>query len=353
MSANADSNEQPAIATAASSPSSPALAQRGAAPTDRSSPSTNPGRAKRILASWRLSGWNVPLHQLHAELTDLEIELKNSDWSISNEKKLQAACSYLDAAKKCDTPKEIDEAWMHLYRAREELVGTYDAAKIQTSAKTLSAEVDVYSELLGASRVRVIKDLLAGDFTSSAAPMARTKDIQDSEDLQLTERRERLKQAYWNRNRGLSETFLRLKVLRHFQWLLLGIGLLTLGATIPLVAIYAPDFDVPNWKAGAIPCILAALFGVVGAITSAAQRSTKMSGVTLIGELQALGASFSRVPIGAVAGLTIWLFSVAAVGDAAMNLNVADMLLAAFGAGFAERLIVQGARPETPNTGSR
>jgi hypothetical protein len=111
--------------------------------------------------------------------------------------------------------------------------------------------------------------------------------------------------------------------------------------------------DDPNWKASAIPCLLAALFGVVGAITSAAQRSTKMSGVTLIGELQALGASFSRVPIGAVAGLTVWLFSVAAVGDVAMNLNIADMLLAAFGAGFAERLIVQGARPERPDASSR
>jgi hypothetical protein len=286
-------------------------------------------------------------------LIDLEIELKNSERSVSNEKKLQAACSYLDAAKKCDTPKEIDEAWMHLYRAREELVGTYDAAKIQTSAKTLSAEVDVYSELLGASRVRVIKDLLAFDFTSSVPSTDRTKDIQDDEDSRLPERREGLKQAYWNRNRGLSETFLRLKVLRHFQWLLLAIGLPALIAAIALVAGYAADFDVPNWKAGAIPCILAALFGVVGAITSAAPRSTKMSGVTLIGELQAFGASFSRVPIGAVAGLTVWLFSVAAVGDVAMNLNIADMLLAAFGAGFAERLIVQGARPATPDASSR
>jgi hypothetical protein len=271
-------------------------------------------------------------------LIDLDIELKNSERSDANEKKLDAVCSYLDAAKKC-TPKEIDEAWMHLYRAREELVGTYDVAKIQTSARTLLAEVDVYSELLGASRVRVIKGLLAVDSPSSAPS--------------LTERRERLKQAYWNKNRGLSETFFRLKVLRYFQLLLFAIGFPTLIAAIALVAIYAPDFDVPNWKAGAIPCLLAALFGVVGAITSAAQRSTKMSGVTLIGELQVLAASFSRIPIGAVAGLTVWLFSVAAVGNAAMNLNVADMLLAAFGAGFAERLIVQGARPETPDASSR
>jgi hypothetical protein len=72
-----------------------------------------------------------------------------------------------------------------------------------------------------------------------------------------------------------------------------------------------------------------------------------MSAVTIADQEQMLAASFSRILIGAVAGLTVWLLSIASVGDSAIHLNIAEMLLAAFAAGFAERLAVQGVRSET------
>jgi ABC-type uncharacterized transport system permease subunit len=61
-------------------------------------------------------------------------------------------------------------------------------------------------------------------------------------------------------------------------------------------------------------------------------------------------ATWSRLPIGAAAGLTVWLFSVATV-QASADLNIANLLLAAFGAGFAERLIVQGSGPQALQPG--
>ncbi len=82
------------------------------------------------------------------------------------------------------------------------------------------------------------------------------------------------------------------------------------------------------------------LLGVLGATTSAAQRSTRITPERIPTQLGSAVASLSRVPIGAVAGLTVWLFSVATASGG--TIAAANMLLAAFGAGFAERLIVQG-----------
>jgi hypothetical protein len=67
---------------------------------------------------------------------------------------------------------------------------------------------------------------------------------------------------------------------------------------------------------------------------------------TIVTQAGAWIASISRVPIGAVAGIAVWLFTLAAVQGNTENLNVTDVFIAAFGAGFTERLSVQSARAQ-------
>jgi hypothetical protein len=71
---------------------------------------------------------------------------------------------------------------------------------------------------------------------------------------------------------------------------------------------------------------------------------------TIADQLGTWVATLSRIPIGAVAGLTVWIFSLAAIGDDVQHLGIANVLIAAFGAGFTERLAVQGARPQGEET---
>jgi hypothetical protein len=95
---------------------------------------------------------------------------------------------------------------------------------------------------------------------------------------------------------------------------------------------------------------MSSLLGVLGAIVSAGQRSTRMRPQTIADQLGTWVATLSRIPIGAVAGLTVWIFSLAAIGDDVQHLGIANVLIAAFGAGFTERLAVQGARPQGEET---
>jgi hypothetical protein len=152
------------------------------------------------------------------------------------------------------------------------------------------------------------------------------------------------------RNEGIANDYWRLAIVRHYQNLLLTIGIPTLIVVIALVAGYSgdiaggPEAGQSGWAGGPILCILSALLGVLGAVISAAKRSTGVLPEHVLEQLGSNVASLSRIPIGAVAGLTVWLFSIATAETS--NVNAANLLLAAFGAGFAERLIVQGQATE-------
>ena len=85
-------------------------------------------------------------------------------------------------------------------------------------------------------------------------------------------------------------------------------------------------------------CVCSVLIGALGAITSAAERSTVQPN-RIPTQLGSWLASVSRVPIGAIAGLTTWLSAEATM---TVDSRAATLLLLAFASGFAERLIVQG-----------
>ena len=79
--------------------------------------------------------------------------------------------------------------------------------------------------------------------------------------------------------------------------------------------------------------VAAVSMGVVGAVVSAAERSTKLPGGRIPTQLTSVVGSLSRIPIGAVAGLTVWLAAEATHGETAANPY--SVLVTAFAAGSA------------------
>jgi hypothetical protein len=143
----------------------------------------------------------------------------------------------------------------------------------------------------------------------------------------LARDREAVKEAARLYNEGITNGFLRLSLFRRHQHQLLLNGTLALLATLVVLTIAAGDLEAKGKVLGWQSCWLAILLGILGAITSAAQRATRVPQQRIRNELGAISASLSRVPIGAAAGLTVWLFSMATSDST--SLDAANMFLAA------------------------
>ena len=84
----------------------------------------------------------------------------------------------------------------------------------------------------------------------------------------------------------------------------------------------------------------AALVGSVGGTTSVLQRGRTMTALRIPERVVAYNGGLIRPFLGAVAGGTVWLGFKAGIAKPADHV-VAYLLLAAFGAGFAERLVLR------------
>jgi hypothetical protein len=223
--------------------------------------------------------------------------------------------------------KDIEGGWEHAYRAREQLARCLSDERLTAQAKALRAQVHD-KRLVSTWRQVAIEGLLDQICESPQPCLSRSE-------------REAYYEALHLRNQGVVNQYRRLRIVRHHQLLLALLGAPALIASMIILADSANQFADPRWKAGAYPCILAMLLGILGATASSAQRSTTAPSRKIAEMFASSIASLSRLPIGALAGLTVWLFTLGTVEDPA-HFNAANMLLAAFGAGFAERLIVQG-----------
>jgi hypothetical protein len=242
-------------------------------------------------------------------------------------RELSTAQAYLEAARG-SIRRDPDTGWQHAFHAREQIVRCLPDERILALAQTLRVEVRDKGKLTRWRRA-AIDDQLTDLRPDTALPLTPAQREAYAEALRL-------------RDQGLTNQYWRLRIVRHHQFLLMLFGGPVLAITIALFAFSADRFSDPVWQTGAYPCLLSVLLGMLGATVSAAQRSTTVPPQRITEQFASDIASFSRLPIGAVAGLTVWLFSVAAVQDMA-SFNAANMFLAAFGAGFAERLVVQGA----------
>jgi hypothetical protein len=275
------------------------------------------------------AGWRNPQKsRLRSELAHLEATLKERehDGDIRHRPALRRADAHLQYAKR-HWRRDSNAAWQHAFLALEQIVRTYPDERLVVWARTLRAELCESGRFTYWRQV-AIENLLKG------FPTAPTKCLNDRQ-------RETYFEALRLRDQSLINQYWRLSMVRHHQLILAAIGAPVLTATAVILARSALLLTRESWKMGATPCLLAVLFGILGAIVSAAQRFTTTPPHRIPEILGSDIASVSRIPIGAVAGLTLWLFSIASVRTAA-DLDVPNLFLAAFGAGFAERLIVQG-----------
>jgi hypothetical protein len=281
------------------------------------------GAFASMVAPWR----NPERARLGAEVKQLQnmVDTLNvEDWYGSEA--LESACGHLRSAYEACKVRDVDSGWAHAFRAREQLVRCFPDERLLALARTLRGEVREKGRM-APWRQQTIERLLK-DVCNSRSPLDHGLREQYYEALRL-------------RDQGLSNQYVRLRIVRHHQLLLGTLGAPALVAAIILLSVSAKNLTDRDWKSGASPCILAVLLGILGATVSAAQRSTTAPPHLIAEQFASNIASLSRLPIGAVGGLTAWLFTLGSVNDPA-NYNVANMLLAAFGAGFAERLIVQG-----------
>lgn len=245
----------------------------------------------------------------------------------------QAARVHLERARACARRRNgIDEGWQHVFAADEELICTFSYAEVLETARALDRETRSAAKISG-WRQEVIQAMLQ--------PILRDP-VSRSGERELRSARQILRCAAHLRNEGVSNRFWLLGIVRHHQLALIAIAIMALAPFIPMLVMWlATDTGAPlkSWHAP----LLAICSGVLGAVVSAAQRSTKIEGRSIPLQLGSYVASFSRIPLGAIAGLTAWLLalSTAAAGTSPQ----ASMLLAAFGAGFAERLVVENGSP--------
>jgi 8-oxo-dGTP pyrophosphatase MutT (NUDIX family) len=238
------------------------------------------------------------------------------DWLVAAERCLDAAESHLRA-------EEYDDGWALLHRAHEFEVQAFSRERCDAEASDVRLEAS--SKLTGWRRGAVL-ELLAVESWSKA-----------SDDM----RKVRLADALRIRHESFANEYRDVAILRRYQ------AILVLMAT-PVLAVLAAGFIVfvdqlgpsaplQRWwvAAGTI------LLGALGGITSALQRVTRQGPRTRVPlRLSALVGSLSRPVIGAIAGLTVYLGALA--GLLVPNDNpVPFALLAAFGSGFTERLVVR------------
>jgi 8-oxo-dGTP pyrophosphatase MutT (NUDIX family) len=276
------------------------------------------GRFERLVPALPTRG-NLRVAIERARIEQLNKNLHPSDkpdWLVASERCLDAAESHLDA-------EEYDDGWALLHRAHEFEVRAFSHEQCDAEASDLRLEAS--SKLTGWRREAVLKVLARDSWDKASDEM----------------RKVRLADAMRIRHESFANEYRDIIILRRYQ------AILVLMA-MPIVAVLAAGFIVfvdqvrPSaplqewWIAvGTI------LLGALGGITSALQRVTRQgprSRVPL--RLSALVSSLSRPVVGAIAGLTVYLGALA--GLLVPNDNpVPFVLLAAFGSGFTERLVVR------------
>jgi len=251
---------------------------------------------------------------------------------------LEAMSTYLTRAYEYARARRhntVQQGWAHAFGADEELIYTFNPQEIWLRACALDAEVQnaEWADKLATWRREAIRKVL---------PLILNKS-QTGESACQEADREILRFATHVRNVGILDWFWLLGSVRHHQFRLSLIGFSTIAVWTTLVFFWILGPDKAPVLAQWSTLALALCSGVLGAVVSAAERSTKIQGTSIIIQTTSYVASLSRIPIGAICGLTAWLLALATSAQGAMPL--ASLLLAAFGAGFTERLVIEKQNP--------
>lgn len=269
--------------------------------------------------------------EVEVRLVDNDQRLKSSDQSTKDH--ANVAQSHLERARACAKHcSTVDEGWQHVSAADLELIYTFTDREILETAPALDKETRGTAKI-SRWRQEAIQAMLQPILCDAGMP---------SEERGSRSRQQMLRCAMRLGNQGTSGWFWKLRIIRRHQIALVVIAFTVLAAFIPMLVMWfeaGTDASLKSWHAP----VLAAGAGVLGAVVSAAQRSTKFEGTSIPLLLVSYAASLSRIPLGAIAGLTAWLLALSTGAEGTSP--EATMLLAAFGAGFAERLVVDNRAP--------
>jgi 8-oxo-dGTP diphosphatase len=295
-------------------------------------------RSRRL--GWRRwRAWFVPVHPTRGNLTvaieRARIERLGTRMNASQTQDLRVVADrFLDAAESHLDAKEYDDGWALLHRAHEFEVQGF--SRSQCDAEASDVRIEASDKLAGWRRKAVLKRLAVDSWDRA----------------EVDERRVRLADALRIRHEWYANEYRDVAILRRHQAILL---LMAVPLIILLVIWFiafadrlGPSAPLDLWwvAAGAI------LLGALGGITSALQRVTRQGPRTRVPlRIGAFVGSLARPVVGAIAGLTVYLGALA--GILVPNDNpVPFALLAAFGSGFTERLVVRrGEGPEHSGTG--
>lgn len=290
--------------------------------------------------------WGTPpqLSRLTEAIEDMRSELADPGHDDSAAW-YEAAIAHVERASTLARKRQLDAAWDHLYRARERHVMGMSAEEVLFAAKELHAEVE-HSGKFSEWRRTAIQDLLRqiiserlGSHKKSGAALKpwRTLRIRTSGPIcSLGAQRLALRNATHLRNENFATayrvlTFRRLHLRRLFV-----LGAISAGAVTALVV--SQGANLAQTSASQVWVLLAACgMGTTGAVISASQRAVLLESSRIPHLLESHTTSLSRVPVGAISGLLVWLGSQVIDGSSATN--AAYLLIAAFAAGFAERLV--------------
>lgn len=280
-------------------------------------------RLRQMVANWLR---RPQMARLREEVTDLAAHLAQTGSPGEGPQPWRAAAlHHVARAREAATTGDVDTGWNQTYRAREFLIAGYDADEVTRAAVVLRDELEVsgkFSEWRRAAARHLLEPVLAS--ATGAGPMNER------------DRSARLQEGVRIRNENFANEYRKLTLLRRHQRSLLSIGSASMLILIMVLAANAPRLGTSGVDQAWL-MVAAVLLGVVGAVTSAAQRSSRISHGRIPHQLGSYVASTSRVPIGAVAGLLVWLAG--NTGLAPSTGTAASILVGAFAAGFTERLV--------------
>ncbi len=298
------------------------------------------GGARRFSRSnWRYLG--ELLNGQHASLKRLDVEIAKARQTLGKRKeantgeirysrRLDNACASLTAAQAACEKHETQRGWTLVHLTNETEVLLQDGLEMITSALSLRAEVAGKPWW----QAQAIAELLHGFGSASpngAHPPPQGDDIQLDWDRTRLQAATRLRNDYYIQKYDTIEVTARRRI-----WLLL-LGIVGLLAALYLLCENVNE-QTPVQEAWVPWAMVVA--GALGAITSALQRLATDPNAAIPAELGSFTTTVSRPFIGAVAALTVYLAFLAKVGPSSDETALPLAVLAAFGAGFTERLIV-------------
>lgn len=235
------------------------------------------------------------------------------------------AMRYVDLAKIALKERNPDVGWARLHSAIELECTMLDDSEVDAEMVRLGNEV----------RAGAVQGWEASAIAELLASISGPEPRKGKSASRLVVRQVRLQHALRIRNTFFGNAYDVERIVAYRRLILVAAGMALLAVAL-IMLVKAPDtWNTPDSRFA----LGSALAGMIGAVTSASQRLVAHPDTAAPAELGSFTALVVRLFIGAVAALSVYLAELGGLvvfpGD-----TIAMLLLASFGVGFAERLVV-------------